>query len=594
MTDKPEKIRFRPPRLVLILVLFIYLYLTFTWANFWNTNEYSRMFLSRALIDNHKFSIDEIIAEHDTQDKSFFQGHYYSNKAPGSSFIAAPAYLLVRLAEVYARVNLSEEIFLYCIKVVCVSLPSAFFMILLFKFWAYLTLLYPVRRAMMIAYALGTLAWPYSTLFYSHQIATMSLFVAFLIIFVSKEMNATGKPMFEVGFFCGLAFCLEYPTLLISLLLFAYAAVIFKNLKSIVFLIVAAGVTWLLQDRFEFLIAYFGSQGAIGAIIAVGAVTLLMIFWQTSVLFFFLLGALFPVAAALFYHQACFGGVLNFPYYFETYQPFAIAHQNGIAGVTFPRNPAEFREHLSALRQLLISPYRGLFFYSPFLIFSLNGILMMIRDKEWRKEGCLFFGILVVYLLFLCSFTDWEGGWSMGPRHLTPLLPFLVTAVVYQLGKVGNPVRARLAWFVTPLLLISIFFTFLGTVVFPYFPKEFKNPLYELSWLTLVQGKFAPNIGEWLGLKGLLSLLPLLIALGVLVTFLLLDMSRSSKKTVSGRIWFSAVCVTITAVLLFLGLFTSLWRANRMSKRDAALLDYQERRVASFMQKDTTKQELIK
>lgn len=584
MKIKPEKIRFRPPKLTILLILLVYLYLTFSWAGYWNTNEYSRIFLVRALIDHHKFAIDDIIVSHDTQDKSFFRGHYYSNKAPGVSFIATPVYLLVRLLEIYTRLVLSEEAVLYFVKAICISLPSAFFLVLLFKFWAYITLLYPVRRALLIAYALGTLVWPYSTLFYGHQLATISLFLAFLIIFVSREMKAVSKPMFEAGFFCGVAFCIEYPTLLITFLLFVYATVVFKNVKGVVYLIIAAGLTWLLQDRFEFLVAFLGDEGALAAIVTSGVIALLIIFWQTPALFFFLLGLLLPVAATLFYHKSCFGGVFQFPYYFETYQPFAVAHREGIAGVILPESMAEFRGQLSALGQLLISPYRGLFFYSPFLLFSFSGIFKMIWDREWRKEGWLFFGILVIYFLFLSAFSDWEGGWSMGPRHLTPLMPFLVTAVVFQMGKIDNSGRSRLVWVLAPLILLSTFFMFLGTSVFPYFPKEFKNPLYELSWTVLNQKQFAPTIGDWLGLTGLMRLIPLIVILGGLVVILFLDLSWICSRNALGRAGFSVVCALIVVSLLFLGVIGSLWRETRLTKRDIVLREYQGRRINSFIQ----------
>ncbi len=94
----------RSPLLTVGLILLCYISLTYAWDNFRNTNEYSRIFLTRALIEHGTYSINPLLRIHDTQDKSYFQGSYYSNKAPASSFLAAPAYLAVRLAEIIRRV----------------------------------------------------------------------------------------------------------------------------------------------------------------------------------------------------------------------------------------------------------------------------------------------------------------------------------------------------------------------------------------------------------------------------------------------------------------------------------------------------------
>ena len=91
-----------------------------------------------------------------------------------------------------------------------------------------------------------------------------------------------------------------------------------------------------------------------------------IVFWQAPILFFFSLGMLIPVGATLFYHRKCFGGLLEFPYFYETYPQFALDHSRGIAGVTVPK--------LGPFFKLLVSPFRGIFFYSPFLIFIFPGI----------------------------------------------------------------------------------------------------------------------------------------------------------------------------------------------------------------------------
>src|SRR3954451_5315922 len=52
----------------------------------WNQN--SRFDLLRAIVERHTLQIDAY--HQNTQDKAHFQGHYYSDKAPGLVFLAVP------------------------------------------------------------------------------------------------------------------------------------------------------------------------------------------------------------------------------------------------------------------------------------------------------------------------------------------------------------------------------------------------------------------------------------------------------------------------------------------------------------------------
>src|SRR5580692_1806786 len=56
-------------------------------------NQNSRFDLVRAIVEQHALSIDTY--ESNTIDKSTMNGHYYSDKAPGLSFVSVPVYALV-------------------------------------------------------------------------------------------------------------------------------------------------------------------------------------------------------------------------------------------------------------------------------------------------------------------------------------------------------------------------------------------------------------------------------------------------------------------------------------------------------------------
>ena len=61
----------------------------------WNGN--SRFSLTRALVEHGNFQIDDYISAPGwaTEDRALFNGHYYSDKAIGSSLLAAPFYFLI-------------------------------------------------------------------------------------------------------------------------------------------------------------------------------------------------------------------------------------------------------------------------------------------------------------------------------------------------------------------------------------------------------------------------------------------------------------------------------------------------------------------
>ncbi|MDP8237077.1 MAG: hypothetical protein P9M08_11885 [Candidatus Erginobacter occultus] len=588
-------IRPRPPLLTVGLILLCYLSLTYAWENFRNTNEYSRIFLTRAMIEHQSFSIDPLLKIHDTQDKSDYQGHHYSNKAPASSFLAAPAYLAVRLAEILGRFSASDAVRLYLVTSLTVSVPSALFLLLLFKFWSVITLQGPLRRAVLILYGLGTMAWPYSTMYYGHIPAALGLALAFLIVFSARDAVTGSRPILEAGFFCGLAFAIEYPTALISAALFLYGAAVFKKLRAGIYQLAAMAAIFFLWSRLDGIEAAVAphieslvdpagallvSAIVITAVIGLGAAS------RGPGLLLFFLGAAIPVGLTFYYHNSCFGGPLQFPYYHETYPLFNLAHQRGIAGVSLPADPEELLRYLDRLWRLLVSPYRGLFFYSPFLLFGTAGMVKMVRSETWRREGILFLSLSGLYLLFLAAFSDWEGGWSMGPRHLVPLLPFLATGVVYGLARIRPERRVVWGTVLAAAGLISIGFTFVGTVTFPYFPKEFLNPLYDPAGKLLQAGRIAPTVGELFGLRGWSRILPAAIPAALLAALFLKDTARFAARSLARQVLLIAAAILAAGILLRVGVGAGQRRAENLSARDRLLQEEQRGRMLYFMERE--------
>ncbi len=105
----------------------------------------------------------------------------------------------------------------------------------------------------------------------------------------------------------------------------------------------------------------------------------------------------------------------------------------------------------------------------------------------------------LLYLLFAMSLSLSAWGWSLGPRHLCPLIPFWVLAIGYLLRQ---PIKYS-KWVERTLLVLvplSVITIVLPTAVFGGFPPDFSNPLADFTVPLLGAGCLAPSTGTALGL----------------------------------------------------------------------------------------------
>jgi hypothetical protein len=73
----------------------------------------------------------------------------------------------------------------------------------------------------------------------------------------------------------------------------------------------------------------------------------------------------------------------------------------------------------------LISPGRGLFIYSPFLLFALIPMWRAVKSANIRSLDFFLAAVFPAHLLLLSFFYHWWGGYSTGPRHMSDILPAL-------------------------------------------------------------------------------------------------------------------------------------------------------------------------
>lgn len=150
------------------------------------------------------------------------------------------------------------------------------------------------------------------------------------------------------------------------------------------------------------------------------------------------LSGLVPVALALAYNIMLVGNVAG---------AYVLDVRPDSYDVILSGNMAE------GIAGLLVSPTRGLFVFSPFLLFVPWFIRRVVAEQPGRgltiAVGCAMLTQLLFYAMI-----DWRQGMSFGPRWLTDMLPMLMwmlPPVVKALARNG-----RVAFGVASLVAISI------------------------------------------------------------------------------------------------------------------------------------------
>lgn len=146
---------------------------------------------------------------------------------------------------------------------------------------------------------------------------------------------------------------------------------------------------------------------------------------------------------------------------------------------------------------LLISPARGLFIYAPLTLLLFLGL-----RPAWRRLARPYFGLLALiclgYWLFYGSWFAWGGTWGWGPRFLLPILPLLMLFVVEPLewlgGREKSGLKSGLLWLgAGSLILLSLGINWLGISVDfnEHFSRLDSNQDFVFNWAAF------PPLAHW-------------------------------------------------------------------------------------------------
>ncbi len=449
--------------LAAIAVLYLYVFPYFPRIH--SANELPRVYLVKAIVHDHTFAIDHGVRQWGaTADVSPSNGHQYSNKAPGSSLLVVPVYAVVNA--IAGEPSLAATLWL-C-RVVAGVLPSLVFLLLLWRFLARYQPDPDQRRLVVIAYALGSMAMTYSLLYYSHQLSAICIASAWIFaIDVVDGRRGVIDPLI-VGALAGASVLVDYQAAFAGVPIALYA------------------IIQLVRTR--------GIGGAARAVA------------------FMALGALLPIAVLLWYHDQCFGSPLRTGY--NASQTFAHFHQQGFLGITKLRSEAFWGS--------LFAADNGLFALSPWWLLALpGGVVLWKRDRATVLVAA---SVASIFIAFVSSITFWRGGWGVGPRYITAMLPFLLPLVVAVLARVRGDVAAApgvrrellLGLLCAPIVSAVVVYV-ASSATFPYWPDSLKNPLYEVSFRLLGDFAGAPTALSALGMPLFAGVLPFLVGAALLV-----------------------------------------------------------------------------
>ena len=214
-----------------------------------------------------------------------------------------------------------------------------------------------VATIVALAYGLATLAWPYTQTFFSDPVAAWGLFAAFYAILAHHQ---SGRKRYLLG--AGLAWGIAYLA---------------RSLNLLTLPLYLFSLGWLLY----------------------GALPLRRDRLLPTVRHWIVLGV--PIVAAgllsLWWNWLRYGDLLD-----SGYLPNERFSGNWLLG----------------LYGLLLSPGRGLLWYSPIVLLALGGLRASART--WRPLLPLLWGVPLLDRAVYAKWFMWHGGYSWGPRFLVP------------------------------------------------------------------------------------------------------------------------------------------------------------------------------
>ena len=417
----------------ILFVLFFVSYGYFFQGGGWNQNV--RICLTRAIIHHGSFKIDYYKEDSkemefvNTGDWAVYNGHYYSNKSPGLSFMAVPPFAITEYFLKHLFPHDEERQVLYSSYISTLfttTLLAALLCLLIFHVFHHFFQMGVINSFLLtLFFGFGTIAFSYSTTFYCHQPAAFCSFLSFALAMHIRHGDSQRKK--------------------------ALAA--FAGFSAASGVVIEPSTIYILAAIAMYLMSFKEGRRCIT---------------------FFILGCVPPGIVQGFYSFMCFGSPLTSSY---NYSNDVVMWK--VKGRLFGMpDPMRFY-------YLLFSPYRGLFFSSPILLMAIPGIYFFFKDKRWRSEAVFCTAVSVFFIVYIAGFHAWHGGSTAGPRYLLPAYPFFFLLAGFSLKRFSK--TFKVIGFVSILINLSI------TIVGNEIPRDIQNPLWQVVFKNIIAGNVSIN-----------------------------------------------------------------------------------------------------
>lgn len=505
-----------------------------------NPNENTRVYLTMALVDEGSFSLDYPVrlfgwtndmarVPHTPTSEDPARFHYASVKGPLTSYLGVPVYAAERqIVKILgyklpttnsppaARASFLRATTL-TLQLFVGHLPCLLFLCFFERFLRGVTGDRRLRFAAVLALGLGTNYLAYAFLFASHALIGAAAFGAFALV-VGHQRASLGRTAttmstsraLAIGVLVGAVTLFEYQALFVSAVLFAFAV--------------------------HHLVRTAPSAGERARLVSAS-----------------MLGVLPSVIGLLVFQAKSFGHALTPGHRMMDSAAFQAANSKGFFTIGAPS--------WASLSGLLTDGGAGLFGASPVLLLAgLSLPLVFGRGMSARfvAPARVAWAVFFALVIPVSASAIWRGGWTIGPRYLGALPPFLLFLAV--LGVDDTIVRLRhrgLGGLARPTV-VSVFaalglvsFVSLGVVAFvtTTLPEVVQRPLVQVAWPFLRSGLVPHHALELLGVAGRWPVyLAVLLAASLVVGVLCAALSRSGKNR---RAWWWAGLAT--ALTLGLG-----------------------------------------
>jgi hypothetical protein len=488
--------------------------LTMHSAGWTQTSNYAQV---RALAAGHA-EIDRW--QWQTGDKAWFDGHFYSVKAPGLALVSLPVYSAldalgarsvarqaaanasgadhprwtpketpgpgkyggsaVREARVKAQVE-RETPMIWVLTLFGAVFPAV--ALLLLVRWVAERMEPGFGTAAAVTLGLGTILMTFGSEFFSHMASATLGFGAFALLFRERRDGERIGLVAAAGLLAGLAISFEYPLGLVAAILLAYA---------------------------------LARPGRVRRAAA------------------YLAGAAIGAAPVLAFNAWALGSPLRFAYSYAVDVPGHTGHavlglnSNGFFGIGVPT--------LDGAVELLFSG-RGIVTLTPVLVMAAVGVLLA-RRRGWRAEANVIAAVAVAFFVYNSGYWLPLGGGSPGPRFLIPILPFLAIGLAFAYRRFTALTLAMASLSAATMLAGSLTYPLIGENGTGTWINDLGHSYLEHTLLTV------------LGVQnGWLAVAPVLAGIGAAIVFCALATPHARL----GPIWAAMGAVGTWVVLAIVG-----------------------------------------